>query len=111
MRRQPESLGSFASVQVQAIVEAAEASAAAIESEARESADQTAKDAAADAERTRQEAVERSQEHVGKVREATSLMLKRLAAMETELGGLVESLRTGANSLNARAHRAVDEHG
>lgn len=100
VRQAPESLASFASVQVQAIVEAAEASASAIESEARESAQQTAKDAAGDAERTRQEAVERSQEHVGKVREATSLMLKRLGAMETELGDLIESLRAGTNSLN-----------
>ena len=96
-----ESLASVASAQVQAIVEAAEASAAAIEREARENADQTAQDAAREAQRIRDEAVERSQEHVGKVHEATALMLQRVDAMESELNALVESLRTGANRLNA----------
>ena len=100
-RRAGESLASVASSQVQAIVEAAEASAYAIEREARDLAEQTAKDAARDAQRTRDEAVERSQEHVGKVHEATSLMLQRVDAMESELSALVESLRTGANRLNA----------
>ena len=100
-RRSGESLASVASSQVQAIVEAAEASAYAIEREARDLAEQTAKDAARDAQRTRDEAVERSQEHVGKVHEATSLMLQRVDAMESELSALVESLRTGANRLNA----------
>jgi hypothetical protein len=100
-RRPGESLASVASAQVQAIVEAAEASAYAIEREARDHAEQTAKDAARDAQRTRDEAVERSQEHVGKVHEATALMLQRVDAMESELSALVESLRTGANRLNA----------
>ncbi len=100
-RRPGESLASVASSQVQAIVEAAEASAYAIEREARDQAEQAAKDAARDAQRTRDEAVERSQEHVGKVHEATALMLQRVDAMESELSSLVESLRTGANRLNA----------
>ena len=100
-RRAGESLATVAISQVQAIVEAAEASAYAIEREARDLAEQTAKDAARDAQRTRDEAVERSQEHVGKVHEATSLMLQRVDAMESELSALVESLRTGANRLNA----------
>jgi len=100
-RRSGESLASVASSQVQAIVEAAEASAYAIEREARDLAEQTAKEAARDAQRTRDEAVARSQEHVGKVHEATALMLQRVDAMESELSALVESLRTGANRLNA----------
>ena len=54
-----------------------------------------------DAQRTRDEAVERSQDHVGEVHEATPLMLQRVDAMESELSALVESLRTGANRLNA----------
>ncbi|MGH2899871.1 MAG: hypothetical protein ACRDMZ_14450, partial [Solirubrobacteraceae bacterium] len=87
--------------QVQAIVEAAESSAAAIERDAREHADQAAQDAAREAQRIRDEAIERSQEHVGKVHEATALMLQRVDAMESELSALVESLRTGANRLNA----------
>lgn len=96
-----DSLASIASAQVQAIVEAAESSAAAIEREAQEHAEQSAQDAAREAQRIRDEAVERSQEHVGKVHEATALMLQRVDAMESELNALVESLRTGANRLNA----------
>jgi hypothetical protein len=95
------SLAAVASAQVQAIVEAAEASAAAIERDGRERAEQEAQDAARDAQRTRDEAIERSQDHVGKVHEATALMLQRVDAMESELSALVESLRTGANRLNA----------
>ena len=100
VRGTADSLASFASAQVQAIVEAAEASAAAIESEARDQAAQTAKEAAADARRTRDDAVARSQDHVGKVHEATSVMLERVDAMEVELGNVLESLRAGANQLN-----------
>jgi hypothetical protein len=96
-----QSLATIASVQVQAIVEAAEASAAAIERDAREHAAQTAQDAAREAQRIRDESIGRSQEHVGKVHEATALMLQRVDAMESELSALVESLRTGANRLNA----------
>ena len=95
------SFAAVAGAQVQAIVEAAESSAAAIERDAREHAEQVAQDAARDAERTRDEAIERSQEHVGKVHESTALMLQRVDAMESELSALVESLRTGANRLNA----------
>jgi hypothetical protein len=96
-----QSLAAVASASVQAIVEAAESSAAAIERDAREQAEQVALDAARDAQRTRDEAIERSQDHVGKVHEATALMLQRVDAMESELSALVESLRTGANRLNA----------
>jgi len=96
-----QSLASIASAQVQAIVEAAESSAAAIERDARERAEQTAQDAARDAQRTQDESIERSQEYVGKVHEATALMLQRVDAMESELSALVEALRTGANRLNA----------
>lgn len=96
-----ESLASVASAQVQAIVEAAESSAAAIERDAQERAEQSAQDADREAQRIRDEAVERAQEHVGKVHEATALMLQRVDAMESEINALVESLRTGANRLNA----------
>jgi len=96
-----ESIASVASAQVQAIVEAAESSAAAIERDAREHAEQAAQDAAREGQRIRDEAIERSQEHVGKVHESTALMLQLVDAMESELAALVESLRTGANRLNA----------
>lgn len=96
-----ESLASVASAQVQAIVEAAEGSAADIEREAVDQSARVNQEAARDAQRTRDEAIERSQDHVGKVHEATALMLQRVDAMESELSALVESLRTGANRLNA----------
>ena len=96
-----QSLASIASAQVQAIVEAAESSAASIEREAREHAAEVEEDAARESQRIRDEAIARSQDHVGKVHEATALMLQRVDAMESELGALVESLRTGANRLSA----------
>jgi DivIVA domain-containing protein len=95
------SLASIASAQVQAIVEAAETSAASIEREARDHAAEVEQDAAREAQRIRDEAIARSQDHIGKVHEATALMLQRVDAMESELGALVESLRTGANRLSA----------
>lgn len=95
------SLASVASTQVQAIVEAAETSAASIEREARELAAETEQDAARESQRIRDEAIARSQDHVGKVHEATALMLQRVDAMEGELSALVDSLRTGANRLSA----------
>jgi len=95
------SLAATASAQVQAIVEAAETSAANIESEARDDAARIRKEANQEADRTRDQAVSESQDHVSKVREATSHMLSRVDAMEGELGALIESLRTGANRLSA----------
>jgi cell division septum initiation protein DivIVA len=100
-RRSGESLAHAASVQVQAIVEAAESSAEEIERAAEQEASAIRREAQENADRTRQDAAERSREHVGKVGEATGLMLQRVGAMESELGALVESLRTGANRLNA----------
>jgi DivIVA domain-containing protein len=100
-RSSPASLAIAASEQVRAIVEAAESSAAEIEAGARDEADRIRREAEAAARATRDEAVERSQEHVGAVSEATSLMLQRVDAMESEIGALVESLRTGGNRLGA----------
>jgi len=95
------SLASIASVQVQAIVEAAETTAAAIERDARDNAALVEQAAADAADRTREEALARSQDHVGKVHQATALMLQRVEAMDSELSALVDSLRTGANRLSA----------
>jgi DivIVA domain-containing protein len=97
----PASIAQAASEQVRAIVEAAEASAAAIEQGAQDEAARIRSDAESDARSTRDEAVERSQQHVGQVSAATKQMLQRVDAMESELSGLVESLRTGANRLTA----------
>src|SRR3954451_25273285 len=100
-RRTPDSLAQSASEQVRAIVEAAEASAADIERSAEEEATQIRADASREAERTRSQAVERARDHVGQVSEATATMLQRVAAMQTELDTLVESIRTGANRVSA----------
>jgi len=100
-RRGGDSLASAASAQVLAIVEAAESSAADIERQARDEASRIRTEAQSDAANTRDDAVARSEEHVGKVAESTQLMLQRIDAMEGELGALIESLRTGANRLNA----------
>ncbi|HEX8086105.1 MAG TPA: DivIVA domain-containing protein [Solirubrobacteraceae bacterium] len=100
-RRSGASLAQAASEQVRSIVEAAEQSAAAIERDAEQQASRIRSDAEREAERTDQEAVERSREHVAKVSEQTALMLQRVDAMESELTALIESLRTGANRLNA----------
>jgi DivIVA domain-containing protein len=97
----PASIAQAASEQVRAIVEAAESSAAAIERGAEEEAARIREEAEADARSTRDEAVGQSQEHVGKVRGATTQMLQRVDAMESELAGLVEALRTGSNRLTA----------
>src|SRR5690348_1281314 len=100
-RRSGASLAQAASEQVRSIVEAAEQSAAAIERDAESEAARIRDEAQRDAERTDQDAVERSREHVAKVSEQTALMLQRVDAMEQELSALVDSLRTGANRLKA----------
>lgn len=100
-RQGGDSLASAASAQVQSIVEAAESSAAEIEQDARDEAARIRDEASRDAQRTRDHALERSQEHVGQVQQSSALMLQRVDAMESELGALVESLRTGANRLTA----------
>ena len=97
----PASLAQAASEQVRSIVEAAESSAAAIERGAQDEALRIRDDAESDARQTRDDAVAQSQEHVGNVRTVTTQMLQRVDAMESELAGLVESLRTGANRLTA----------
>jgi DivIVA domain-containing protein len=100
-RRSGDSLAQAASEQVRLIVQAAESSAAEIEREAEDEAAQLRTEATRDAERTRADAIERASGHVGRVSSATSDMLERVEAMQRELGGLVETLRTGANRVNA----------
>ena len=100
-RRRTETLASSASEQVRAIVEAAENTAADIQRQAEEDAQEIRGDANAEAQHTREQATAQAREYVGRVSESTSVMLQRLDAMESELGALIESLRTGANRLNA----------
>lgn len=100
-RRRTETLASAASEQVRAIVEAAESSAAEIQRQAEEEAREIRAEAAEEAQATRQQANSQAREYVGKVSESTAVMLQRLDAMESELGALIESLKTGSNRLNA----------
>ncbi len=97
----PVSLAAHASEQVRTIVEAAESSAADIQQAAQNDASQIRLDAQNAAEASRADAEARSQEHLTKVADGTSVMLQRVDAMEAELNALVESLRTGAARLNA----------
>jgi cell division septum initiation protein DivIVA len=99
--KRTETLASAASEQVRSIVEAAETSANQIHQGAESEAREIRKDANAEAQRTREEAAEQAREYVGRVSEATAVMMQRIDAMEGELTALVESLRTGSNRLNA----------
>jgi DivIVA domain-containing protein len=100
-RRRTETLASSASEQVRAIVEAAETTASDIQRQAEEDAQEIRGDATSEAQTMREQASEQAREYVGRVSESTAVMLQRLDAMESELGALIESLRTGANRLNA----------
>jgi len=100
-RRRTETLASSASDQVRTIVEAAETSAANIQRQAEEEAQAIREDASNEAGSTREDATSQAREYVAKVSESTSSMLQRIDTMESELGALVESLRTGSNRLNA----------
>ncbi|MFL5829563.1 MAG: DivIVA domain-containing protein [Solirubrobacteraceae bacterium] len=100
-RKRTETLASSASEQVRAIVEAAETSAADIQRQAEEEAQEIRAEAVDEARSTREQATAQARDYVGKVSESTTVMLQRLDGMESELGALIESLRTGANRLNA----------
>ena len=100
-RRHSESLASSASEQVRAIVEAAEASAAEILRQAESEAREIRAEAAQEAQAARSDATTHARDYVGRVSEATAVMLQRLNAMESELGSLIDGLRTGSNRLNA----------
>jgi DivIVA domain-containing protein len=100
-RRRSDTLASSASDQVRAIVEAAETSAADIQREAETEAREIREEASSEARATREEASEQAREYVGKVSEATAEMLQRLDAMEGELSGLIESLRTGTTRIDS----------
>lgn len=100
-RRHNESLATSASEQVRAIVEAAEASATEIQRQAEAEAREIRAEAAQEAQAQRTDATTQARDYVGRVSESTAVMLQRLNAMESELSGLIDGLRTGANRLNA----------
>lgn len=100
-RQRTETLASTASDQVRAIVEAAEASAAEIRRQADEEASELRSEATREAQAAREQATAQARDYVGNVSESTSTMLQRLDAIETELNGLIQSLRTGSGRINA----------
>jgi DivIVA domain-containing protein len=100
-RRRSDTLASSASEQVRAIVEAAETSASDIQRDAENEAREIRDEANSEAKATREQAAEQAREYVGKVSEATASMLSRLDAMESEFTDMIDSLRTGANRLDA----------
>jgi DivIVA domain-containing protein len=100
-RRRSDTLASSASEQVRAIVEAAETSASDIQRDAENEARDIRDEANSEAKATREQAAEQAREYVGKVSESTASMLSRLDAMESEFTDMIDSLRTGANRLDA----------
>jgi DivIVA domain-containing protein len=93
------SLASSAGSQVQGIVAAAEAAAADIEQQARDSARQTRADADRDAEQTRHDAIEKARAHVAAVAQVAATLLERVGGMDTEVRALIDTLRAGAGRL------------
>jgi DivIVA domain-containing protein len=94
MRRRSESLAETAAEQVRAIVEASESSANQIRADAEKDAREIRREARSEAKLTREEATAQAGQYVANVSTTTSAMVERLDAVEQELGGLIESLRT-----------------
>jgi hypothetical protein len=90
----PSSLAASASQRVQAILEAAESSAAAIRGEAQEEAESIRAQARADA---------------GRASESIDAAVRRLEELHSELGALIASLRTGEGPSAPSAPPARDE--
>jgi hypothetical protein len=97
----PASLASTAGTQVQSILAAAEAAAADIEQQARDSARTTREEADRDAASTREQAIAQARGQVAFVANATAVLLERVNTMDGEVSALVESLRAGASRLAA----------
>jgi hypothetical protein len=97
----PASLASTAGTQVQSILAAAEAAAAALERDALESARQTREEADRDAASTREQAIAQARGQVTFVTQATAALLERVGSMDAEVGALVDSVRASADRLAA----------
>jgi cell division septum initiation protein DivIVA len=100
-RKRSESLASSSSEHVRTIIDAAENSAAEIHRMAEEDASEIRADANSDANATRNRATAEAREYIDKVSTATNDLLARIDAMQSELGTLFESLKSGANQINA----------
>ncbi len=100
-RQRGDTLASTASEQVRLIVEAAEQSASDIEREADLEARRIRQESREAAEKARSEAGAQAREHVQQVSEAAAAMLERVDAMETELRGLLDTVRSGATRVGS----------
>jgi DivIVA domain-containing protein len=100
-RQRGDTLASSASEQVRLIVEAAEQSANDIEREADLEARRIRQEAREAAEKARTDAGQQAREHIQRVSEAASSMLERVDAMETELRGLLDGVRSGATRITS----------
>jgi DivIVA domain-containing protein len=100
-RGRGDTLASAASEQVRLIVEAAEQSATDIEREADLEARRIRQEAREAAEKARTDAGQQARDHVQRVSEAAASMLERIDAMETELRGLLDTVRSGATRVQS----------
>jgi DivIVA domain-containing protein len=100
-RQRTETVATSTSEQVRAVLAAAEASASEIVRQAEHEAREIRDDANAEATRTRDEANHTAHDYVGRVAEATSALLQRVDAMQSELNTLLDTLRTGAHRVHA----------
>ena len=100
-RRRSDTVAASATDRVRAIVEAAEQSAAEINRAAEDDAREIREEASSEASSTRENAQREAREYLDKVSASTNAMMERLNAMEEEMNGMVESVRTGSGRLNA----------
>lgn len=91
-----ESLAAAASSQVQTIVDAAEVAAAKIQADAEQEADEIRQEARNEAKAAKRKASAEARQQLERISEATSGIVQRVDAIDQELGGLVDSLRTAA---------------
>ena len=98
-RPSPASLASAAAEQVRSIVEAAEKSAADIQSQAEEEARRITADASQRARETRERADADAVERVSKAEDASNRMLERATGVEGEIDRLLGELRSAASAL------------
>ena len=115
-----DSLGSLASEQIRAIVEAAETSAGEIQAQAEAEAEkvtadaereaaETRRSAQADAQNTRTNAEHEAASHVQRVQDATGEMATKAEAIDSELEGLVSGVRSTVGELTDRLRREAED--
>ncbi len=105
------SVASTAGVQVQSILEAAEAAAAEIERQALETARQVRESADREAEATREQAIEQARAHVAAVSSVAAVLLERVGSMDGEVTALIESLQGRRRAPRGRPVSRGERHG